>query len=230
MVVKVLVIEDEPQIVTFVTEGFERQGIAADSLPDGVEANQYINTGEYDAVVLDLMMPRRDGLDVLQSLRAEGNFIPVIVLTAKQELDDRVLGLDMGADDYLTKPFFVDELIARVNALVRRARGENLTVLHYGSLSIDLVAREARAGAALLDLTARELDLLAFLMRSPARVRTRMQILEHVWSYNFDPQTNIVDVYIQRLRKKIAEQGQENPFETVRGVGYRMNQLPEVTA
>jgi DNA-binding response OmpR family regulator len=175
-------------------------------------------------IVLDIMLPGRDGLSILKGLRHAGNSTPVILLTARNELDDRVDGLNLGADDYLAKPFFVEELIARIHAMLRRISGERQNVLCVGSLKLDRITREVSWAGQSVDLTGREFNLIEYLMRSPGRVFTRTQILEHVWGYDFDPSTNVVDVCIQRIRKKIAGIGKgENdvsPIESVRGVGY----------
>jgi DNA-binding response OmpR family regulator len=178
-------------------------------------------TQSYDAIVLDIMLPGRDGLSILRHLRERHNTVPVLILTARGELDERLEGLSVGADDYITKPFFVEELIARIHAVVRRASGDKLSLLQAGDLVVDLVTREVKVGDAAVDLTAREFNLLTYLMRSPGRVYPRTQIIEHVWGFDFDPGTNLVDVYIQRLRKKIDPEGGRGFLETVRGVGYR---------
>jgi DNA-binding response OmpR family regulator len=218
---RVLVVEDEKQIAGFVKKGLEEQGFQVDVSHHGDEAYAMAAERQYDAIVLDIMLPGRDGLSILKNLRGKKNAIPVILLTARSELDERVEGLNLGADDYLTKPFYVEELIARLHAVVRRASGERLTVLQSGDLAVDLVSREVRRGEREVRLTAREFNLLEYLMRSPGRVFTRTQILEHIWGYHFDPNTNLVDVHMQRLRKKISPEGPELLIETVRGVGYR---------
>jgi two-component system, OmpR family, response regulator len=168
------------------------------------------------------MLPGRDGLSILRNLRERKNTVPVILLTARSALNERLEGLNLGADDYLCKPFFVEELAARIQALVRRASGETLNLLQSGDLVIDLITREVRAGDRLIDLTVREFSLLELLLRSPDRVFTRTQILEHVWGYEFDPETNVVDVYIRRLRNKLEILPGVPPIETIRGVGYRL--------
>lgn len=218
---KVLVVEDEAQIAGFIRKGLEEQGFLVEWSADGNEGYRLASTRTYDAVVLDIMLPGRDGLSILRNLREKRNPVPVLLLTARTELNERVEGLNLGADDYLTKPFFVEELVARLHALVRRASGERLTVLQSGDLSVNLVTREVRRGDTPVHLTAREFNLLEYLMRSPGRVLTRTQILEHVWGYNFDPSTNLIDVHIQRLRKKLGSNGDAQYIETVRGVGYR---------
>ena len=218
---KVLVVEDEKKIGSFVKKGLTEAGFTVDSARDGEEGFRLATTQRYDVVVLDIMLPGRDGLSILRSLREKKNAVPVILLTARSELRERLEGLNLGADDYITKPFFMEELIARLQAVARRATGEGLTLIQVGDLVINLVTREVLRGETSIALTAREFSLLEFLVRSPGRVLTRTQILEHVWGYDFDPQTNLVDVYIQRVRKKIAPNGEADLIETLRGVGYR---------
>jgi DNA-binding response OmpR family regulator len=218
---KILLVEDEKRIANFVRKGLEEQGFDVEVCTDGNEGYLYATTQRYDAIVLDIMLPGRDGLSILENLRKQRNAVPVILLTARTELDERIKGLNLGADDYLTKPFFVEELIARVHAVVRRVSGEKLNILQTDDLVVNLVTREVKRGDTPIKLTAREFSLLEYLMRSPGRVFTRTQILEHVWSYDFDPNTNLIDVHVQRLRKKICPDGQEQLIETLRGVGYR---------
>ncbi len=195
----VLVVEDEQRIAGFVKKGLEEQGFNVDVFHDGNTGYEAAQTRQYDVLVLDIMLPGRDGLSILRNLRKQNHLTPVILLTARSELDERLEGLNLGADDYLTKPFYVEELIARIHAVARRAAG----------------------GGAPVTLTAREFGLLEYLMRAPGRVYTRTQMLEHVWGYDFDPSTNLVDVHIQRLRKKLDAMDRERFVETVRGVGYR---------
>ena len=217
---KVLVVEDEKQIAAFIKQGLEEQGFTVEATGDGNEAYMLATTQQYDVIVLDIMLPGRDGLSILKNLRKQRNNVPVIVVTARSELDERLEGLNLGADDYLTKPFFVEELIARLHAVARRG-GERLSVLQQGDLTVNLITREVQIGDKALELTVREFSLLEYLMRAPGRVYTRTQMLEHVWGYDFDPSTNLVDVHIQRLRKKLNAEDRERYVETVRGVGYR---------
>jgi len=219
---RILVVEDEKQIAGFVRKGLEEQGFKVDISHDGDEGYELAKSRPYDVLVLDIMLPGRDGLSIVSNLRKQRNPVPVILLTARSELDERVEGLDAGADDYLTKPFFVEELVARIRAVTRRRDGESGNMIQLANLKLDLLSREAERGERTIKLTAREFDLLAYLMRSPGRVYTRTQILEHVWGFNFDPNTNLVDVHIQRLRKKITTSEEVSLIETVRGVGYRM--------
>lgn len=192
---------------------------------DGNDGYCLATTQSYDAIILDIMLPGRDGLSILKSLRAKGNNVPVIVATARGELDERLEGLNLGADDYLTKPFFIDELVARLQALHRRSTGSQLSMRQVEDLVLNLSMHEVTRGDREIELTSREFNLLEYLMRSPGRVYTRTQILEHVWGYDFDPNTNIVDVCLQRLRKKVEEKGEGKLIETVRGVGYRIKKV-----
>jgi two-component system OmpR family response regulator len=222
----ILLIEDEKKIVDFVCCGFREQGFTIDHAVDGNEGYQKASQREYDVIVLDIMLPGRDGLSILKALRKAGNPTPVLLLTARNELDDRVEGLNLGADDYLAKPFFVEELIARIYALQRRVSGERQNILAVGDLRLDRISREVHWHGHSVDLTGREFNLIEYLMRSPGRVFARTQILEHVWGYDFDPSTNVVDVCIQRIRKKIGATGNADlPIESVRGVGYRFRKL-----
>ncbi|MEM6598150.1 MAG: response regulator transcription factor, partial [Cyanobacteria bacterium P01_C01_bin.69] len=183
---------------------------------------------EYDVILLDIMMPGKDGLFILKHLRQAGRNTPVILLTARNELDDRLQGLNLGADDYIAKPFFVEELVARMNAVARRSVGERQNLVTVGPFKLDRITRTVVCDQddkqELVELTTREFNLLEYLMRSPGRVFTRTQMLEHVWGYDFNPSTNVVDVCIQRLRKKIDIKGQARWIESVRGVGYRFRQ------
>lgn len=219
---KVLLVEDDPKIGSFVEKGLIEQGFTVDACADGDEGYSLALSGTYDAMVLDIMLPGRDGLSILRNLRDRKNLTPVILLTARSAVNERIEGLNLGADDYLGKPFFMEELVARIHAVVRRASGISANRMQCGDLVVDLVSREVLCGQTAIELTAREFSLLELLIRSPDRVFTRTQILEHVWGYHFDPQTNVVDVYIRRLRKKIDTARGVPVIETVRGVGYRL--------
>jgi two-component system OmpR family response regulator len=222
---KVLLVEDEAKIADFVCAGFRERSFLVDHCVNGNDGFARASAGGYDVIVLDIMLPGRDGLSILKALRKAGDVTPVLLLTARNELDDRIDGFTLGADDYLAKPFFVEELIARVQALQRRVSGERQNRLCVGELTLDRIAREVTFCGASVDLTGREFNLLEYLMRSPGRVLTRTQILEHVWGFDFDPSTNVVDVCIQRIRKKLAvmdaQASTESVIESVRGVGYR---------
>lgn len=218
---RVLVVEDDKKIASFVVNGLKQAGFAVDSCADGEEALIMGRSSPYDAAVLDLMLPKIDGLSVLQTLRREGLKTPVIILSAKASLDDRIKGLQAGGDDYLTKPFAFSELLARVQALIRRAsQSTEPTRLTCGDLVIDLLSREVTRNGQAIELQAREFSLLEYLMRNQGRVVTKTMILEHVWDYSFDPQTNVVDVLVHRLRGKVDKDFPVKFIHTLRGVGY----------
>jgi DNA-binding response OmpR family regulator len=219
---RVLIVEDEKRIAAFIRKGLEAAGLVVDVSHHGDEGFTLASTRPYDAIVLDIMLPGRDGLSILRNLRERKMPVPVILLTARGELNERLEGLNLGADDYLTKPFFIEELIARLHAITRRASGASQSLLQVDDLTVNLLTREVTRGGRKIDLTVREFALLESLMRSPGRVLTRAQICERVWDYNFDPGTNLVEVYVQRLRKKVDEGAPAKLIETVRGVGYRM--------
>jgi DNA-binding response OmpR family regulator len=226
---KILLVEDEQRIADFVCSGLAARGFSVKHCDNGDTGLDQACKGSFDAVVLDIMLPGRDGLSILKALRAGGDATPVILLTARNELGDRIKGLELGADDYLAKPFYVEELAARIQALVRRATGDRVNTLHVGNLVLDRITREVSCRNQAIDLTSREFALLEYLMRSPDAVFTRGQILEHVWGYDFDPTTNVVDVSIKRLRAKIATiegPDAESPIESVRGAGYRFRCTP----
>lgn len=219
---KILVIEDEKKIASLLRKGLEAQGFVVDVSHHGDEGYTLATTRPYDALVLDIMLPGRDGLSILRNLRERKIALPVILLTARSELNERLEGLNLGADDYLAKPFFIEELIARIHAVARRATGAVQSVLTVEDLTMNLLSREVRRGGNPVELTPREFALLEYLMRSPGRVLTRVQVCEQVWGYDFDPGTNLVEVYIQRLRKKVDSDAPVKLIETIRGVGYRM--------
>jgi len=220
--VHVLVVEDEKRILNFVKKGLMERGFTVDTASDGEDGLYMALEHSFDACVFDIMLPGHDGLSILKALRKKGRKTPVILLTARNELEDRIEGLNLGADDYLTKPFFVDELVARLHAVTRRASPSQQELLEAGTLKLDRLTRKVDREGEEVDLTTREYNLLEYLMRSPGRVLTRTQILEHVWGYGFDPQTNIVDACIQRIRRKIDPPGAPSAIEAVRGVGYRL--------
>jgi DNA-binding response OmpR family regulator len=218
---KILLIEDDRKIASFVKKGLKEQGYVIDICHDGDEGYDLAATESYDVILLDIMLPGRDGLSILRMLREKKNTVPIILLTARSALNERVEGLNLGADDYLAKPFYMEELIARIIAVSRRASGEQLSIITTGDISLNLITREVKCANETLELTSREFNLLELLMRSPGRVHSRTQLLEHVWGYDFDPKTNVVDVYIRRVRSKIDTPNAPSPIETVRGVGYR---------
>ena len=217
---KILVVEDEPKIQSFLVKGLKAEGFNTDCVDNGEDALILARREPYDSILLDIMIPGRDGLDVLKRLRQEKINTPVILVTARGELEDRLQGLDLGADDYLAKPFHIEELVARIRAVCRRTSGQQLNLIQFESLMINLATREVHNGEEAIELTQREFSLLELLIRSPGRVYTRTQILEYVWNYDFDPNTNVVDVYIKRLRRKL-DLVEPSFIETVRGVGYR---------
>lgn len=219
---KVLIVEDEKKIAAFVRKGLEAQGFVVEVSHHGDEGFTLATTRSYDVAVLDIMLPGRDGLSILRNLRERRIPLPVILLTARSELNERLDGLNLGADDYLTKPFHIEELIARIHAVTRRAAGQSQSLLSAADLTMNLLTREVIRAGRRIELTPREFSLLEHLMRSPGRVLTRVEICERVWEYNFDPGTNLVDVYIQRIRKKVDGDFREKLVETIRGVGYRV--------
>jgi two-component system, OmpR family, response regulator len=218
---KALVVEDEKKIASFVSQGLEERGFVVDVCHRGDDAFELASSRRYDVVLLDIMLPGRDGLSILRGLRDRKNTVPIILLTARGQLNERVEGLNLGADDYVAKPFFLDELLARVHAVLRRASGEEMSLLQAGDLTVNLITREVHRAGVSVELSNREFALLTCLMSSAGRVYTRTQLCEHVWNYHHDPGTNLVDVYIQRVRKKIGDDPAAPLIETVRGVGYR---------
>lgn len=218
---RALIIEDDGTIAEFVARGLREAGFAVDVAGDGESGLALAADEPYDVAIVDLMLPRRDGLSVIDELRRRGRSTPVLILSAKRSVDDRVQGLQAGGDDYLTKPFAFAELLARVQALVRRAsRTPEPTTLTVGDLSLDLLSRKVTRGGASIELRPREFALLEYLMRNAGKVISKTMILSHVWDYNFDPQTNIVDVLVSRLRDKIDRPFEHKMLHTVRGVGY----------
>ena len=217
---RVLVVEDEKKLAAFIRKALQAEGFATDVLHAGGDVVALVAVTAFDAIVLDIMLPGRDGLSVLRLLRERGIQTPVLLLTARGEVTERVDGLNAGADDYLPKPFVLVELIARVRALVRRGTGTNAVELRVADLSLDTVTQKVRRGDRAIDLSPREYRLLAFLMSSAGRVCSRMLIVEKVWDYDFDPGSNLVDVYIMRLREKIDGQSLHRLLHTVRGMGY----------
>lgn len=218
---KVLVVEDDEKLSGFIQKGLEAEGFVVDLCRDGDEGYTLATTREYDAMVLDIMLPGRDGLSILRNVRDRSISTPVIVLTARSSLNEKLDGLNLGADDYMTKPFFVEELAARLHVVTRRGSSDSKSILTNGGVNLNLMSREVVVGEERVELTAREFALLSYFMRSPGRVFSRSQICEHVWNYHFDPGTNVVDVYIQKLRKKLGDSPESQIIETVRGVGYR---------
>jgi len=217
---RILLAEDEKKVANHICNALRESGFAVDQVNRGDDALHLALTTPYDVLVLDVMMPGRDGLSILKLLRQKSHSVPVLLLTARGEVSERVEGLMLGADDYLGKPFAMDELIARVHTLARRSRSELHTTLKVHDLSMNLLTREVRRNGVKIDLAVREFALLEYLARGAGRVLSRTQITEHVWDYHFDTGTNVVDVYIQRLRRKIDDDHEVKLLHTVRGVGY----------
>ena len=217
---KILIAEDERKVANFVRKGLQEEGYSVDIAFDGKEGLKLGRESAYDVIILDIYMPGLDGLTVLRTLREEKVRTPVLLLTVRATIEDKVLGLDSGADDYLTKPFAFQELLARVRALLRRQSESGTTVLRVGDLILDLSRRTVDRGNRRVDLSLKEFSLLEYLMRNAGRVLTRTMIIEHVWNYDFDNETNVVDVYVNYLRRKIDAGHEQKLIHTVRGVGY----------
>ena len=221
---RVLVVEDEKKTASFIRKALQAEGFAADVCHRGDEALAALAATPFDAIVLDIMLPGRDGLSVLRQLRERRNSTPVLLLSARGEVNERIEGLNAGADDYLPKPFVLAELIARVRALGRRGGESKPTVLQVGNLILDTTTRQARRSGVEIELTSREYRLLEFLMRSAGRICSRMAILEKVWDYDFDPGSNLVDVHVMRLREKIDADFEPKVLHTARGLGYMIKE------
>ena len=216
---RILVVEDEKKVAGFVKKGFEEESYAVDVAYDGVEGEYLATTNEYDAIVLDIMLPKKNGMDVVKDLRTRGIKTPVLLLTARDAVVDKVKGLDSGADDYLSKPFAFEELLARMRALMRR-KEYSLVELKFADLTLDQATRKAKRGSIEIDLTSKEYGLLEYFLRNPNKVLTRTMIAEHVWDYTFDSDTNVIDVYVNHLRNKIDKDSSRKLLHTVRGIGY----------
>lgn len=221
---RVLVVEDEKKTASFLRKALQEEGFAVDMLQDGLEALAAIEHTPFDVIVLDIMLPGRDGLSVVRQMRERGQRTPVLLLSARGSVSEKVEGLNAGADDYLPKPFALEEVVARVRALGRRGGETNIVTLRIGDLTLHTVTREVKRGDKIIDLAPKEYLLLEFLLRSAGRVCGRMAIVEKVWDYDFDPGTNLVDVYIMRLREKIDSGHDIKLLHTVRGVGYMLKE------
>lgn len=215
---RILIAEDEDRIASFLEQGLRANGFATTVVSDGHAAASAARDGEFDLLILDLGLPGQDGMDALAQIRRRGDHLPVIVLTARDRIPDRVAGLERGADDYVVKPFSFEELLARIRVQLRDTGSEEVTLLHAGQVVLDLRTRRATVGPRAVELTAREYALLELFLRHPGQVLSRGQILSHVWGYDFDPGSNIVEVYVRYLRKKLGD----DVIETVRGMGYRL--------
>jgi DNA-binding response OmpR family regulator len=220
--VRILVVEDEPAIADFLRRGLQAEGYSVDCALDGLEGERRALSGEVDLVILDVMLPERDGMDVLDKIRARKPALPVIMLTARGEVEEKVTALDSGANDYVTKPFSFDELAARVRAHLRSPEQGRATELSVAGIRLDFLTRRVERAGMPVTLSAREFELLAYFMRHPGQVLSKQQILSAVWGYDFDPGTNVVEVYVGYLRRKLAAGGGPAPIETLRSVGYRL--------
>ena len=221
---RILIVEDEAGVAGFVKQGLTEAGYVVDVARDGADGLEYALASEYDVIVLDIMLPKMNGLDVLHEIRNRHVKAPVLLLTARDGLDDRVRGLDRGADDYLVKPFAFPELLARIRALLRRPPLQSGNLLGMNDLEMDIVQHEVRRAGKRIELSPREFALLEMLFRHPNQVLTRTQIIEHVWTFNFFSDTNVVDVYVGYLRRKIDRDSATPLIHTVRGVGYRLSE------
>lgn len=217
---RILIIEDEKKVAHFIKRGLEEEHYAVDVAYDGETGLYMTEVNEYDLVVLDIMIPKIDGWEVLKKIRDKKNTVPILILTAKDSVEDIVRGLDSGCDDYLTKPFEFREFLARIRALLRRDKAEKETLLKVGDLTLSLITHKVTRGGKEIELTSKEYALLEYFMRNPGKVLTRTMISEHVWDYHFDSETNVIDVYVNYLRKKIDKDFETKLIHTIRGVGY----------
>ena len=225
---RVLIIEDESRVANFLVKGLKEVGHTVDVAKNGKDGLHLATTETYDAMIIDRMLPDIEGLAIIHTLRSTDNDTPVLILSALGEIDDRVKGLQSGGDDYLVKPFSFSELVARLDALTRRTRGKSRveTKITVSNLVLNIMSREAHRAGRKIDLQPREFELLKYLMEHTNQVVTRMMLLENVWEYNFDPQTNVIDVHISRLRRKIDQKPDEPLIHTIRGAGYRLYEKP----
>jgi DNA-binding response OmpR family regulator len=222
---RILVIEDERRLCNIIKRGLLEEGYAVDTAYDGEDGEYLAETTPYDLIILDIMLPKKDGIEVCQELRLKRVNMPILMLTARDTVEDRVKGLDAGADDYLIKPFAFNELLARIRALLRREGPSKSPRLQVGDLVLDTLTREAWWGQRNIELTNKEYVILEYFMRHPNMVITRTMLEEHAWDYEFDSMSNLIDVYIRRLRHKIDEKGQASLIQTVRGAGYRLREV-----
>ncbi len=217
---KILVVEDDRKVAGFIEQGLKEEGYVVDVAPDGEEATMLAHVYEYDVILLDVLLPKKSGFQVAAELRREGRNTPILMLTSRDSVEDIVRGLDVGADDYLTKPFRFEELLARLRALHRRGGADRLEVLRYGPFELDRLRHQAMANGQRLDLTAKEFQLFEYFMLHPEEVVRRTTLLEKVWDMHFDPESNVVDVHVGNLRRKLAKHVNDPRVETVRGVGF----------
>ena len=220
---RILVVEDEQKVASFIKKGLQEEGYAVDVAADGLEGLSMLEMNVYDAMILDLMLPKKNGIEVMREVRAKKMNVPVLMLTARDTLADKVMGLDAGADDYLTKPFAFQELLARLRSLLRRGKAE-VAMLKIADLTLDPATRKVRRGETELTLTAKEFSLLEYMMRNAGKPLSRTTLSEHVWDINFDRMTNVVDVYINFLRNKVDKGFETKLIQTVRGVGYTLKE------
>lgn len=221
---RILVIEDERKVASFIKRGLEEERYIVETAADGEAGLELALNNHFDAIVLDVMLPKLDGYSVLGALRDNGKATPVLMLTARGTMEDRVQGLDLGADDYLAKPFHFEELAARLRSILRRSSTEKTTKLQCGDLTLDMVTHFAYRDEKEIELTTKEYALLEYLMRHKNRILSRSMIMQHVWKHNFDPESNIIDVYIKRLRSKVERPGHPSVIHSIRGVGYRIRE------
>jgi DNA-binding response OmpR family regulator len=222
---RILVIEDERKVANFLKHGLEEERYIVDNAYDGITGLEMILNNHFDAIVLDIMLPGKDGFTLLKEVRDAGVATPVLLLTARGSVDDRVMGLDLGADDFLPKPYSFEELTARLRSILRRSSPEKTTKLKCGELMLDTVSHLAYRSGKEIELTTKEYALLEYLMKNKNRILSRSTITQHVWKHNFDPESNIIDVYIKRLRIKIEKEDQRPLIQSIRGVGYRMREI-----
>jgi heavy metal response regulator len=229
--VRILIVEDERKVAQFLKKGFQAESYSVDVASDGEQGLRLALSADYDAIILDVMLPRRNGIEVLKAIRAAGILSPVLILSVKSDIEDKVAGLNLGADDYLPKPFAFSEVLARVRAIVRRAASDTQgTTLGIADLRMDLLARSVERSGKGITLTAKEFQLLEYLLRNRGRVLSRVILTEHIWDIHFDSETNVVDVLINRLRRKIDDEFSPKLIQTVRGVGYVLRETPHATS
>ncbi len=224
---RLLVVEDEKDLNRVISKRLEKEGYSVDRCFDGEEAMDYIDAGEFDAIIMDIMMPKLSGLEVLEKIRIRKNKTPVLLLTAKDSISDRVKGLDTGADDYLIKPFAFEELLARIRAMIRKSAGNNSNVYEIADLSLDTQTRVVKRGDSEIPLSAKEFDILEYMLRNKGIVLSREKIENHVWNFDYSGGTNVVDVYIRYLRKKIDDDYDVKLIQTIRGCGYVLREKTE---
>ncbi|HEX9755023.1 MAG TPA: response regulator transcription factor [Gemmatimonadales bacterium] len=222
---KILVVEDDRKVAGFIEQGLREEGYVVDVAPDGDEATMLAHVYDYDVILLDIVLPKKNGFQIATELRREGRNVPILMLTSRDSVEDIVRGLDSGADDYLPKPFHFDELLARMRALSRRGGAERMEILRFGTLTMDRLRHEASINGKRLDLTAKEFQLLEFFMLHPEEVVRRTTLLEKVWDMHFDPESNVVDVHVGNLRRKLQRMTTAQQIETIRGVGFSLRQV-----